>query len=108
MELRSYQRAAHMPWHKDEQMYAAPQWECIYTVDNASDSVTQWRDDDGDLYEQATDANSLLAVLAEAWDHRVTPVRRGSRAIIKFAMTSTAATLPAFQANLEREAYAPS
>jgi hypothetical protein len=68
--------------------------------------VTQWRDDGGELHERSTEPNSLLAVLAEAWDHRVTPVRRGSRAIIKFAMTSSSVQLPAFRANLEREAYA--
>lgn len=88
------------------QLYAQPQWECIYTIDNTSDSVTQWRDDGGALHEQATSPNSLLAVLAEAWDHRVTPVRRGGRAIIKFAMTSTSEQLPSFRANLERQAYA--
>lgn len=42
----------------------------------------------------------------QAWDHRVTPVRRGSRNIIKFAYTSSHVRLPAFAANLEREAYA--
>jgi len=106
MELRAYQRSSHMPWHKDEQLYDLPQWECIYTVENSSDSVTQWRDECGRVHERATDANSLLAVLAEAWDHRVTPVRRGDRAIIKFAMTTSRVQLPAFKANLEREAYA--
>ncbi|KAI8467807.1 MAG: hypothetical protein J3K34DRAFT_460202 [Monoraphidium minutum] len=106
MELRSYTRGAHMPWHKDEQLYDDPQWECIYTVENSSDSVTQWRDDAGELLEARTDPNSLLAVLAEAWDHRVTPARAGSRAIIKFAMTSSRGRLPSFQANLDRQAYA--
>ncbi|GBF92315.1 hypothetical protein Rsub_05517 [Raphidocelis subcapitata] len=105
MELRTYQSGAHMPWHRDEQLYDLPQWECIYTVENSSDSVTQWRDETGALWEQATDANSLLAVLAEAWDHRVTPARRGSRAIIKLIYTSSGTKLPAFHANLSREAY---
>jgi hypothetical protein len=31
MELRAYTQSSHMPWHKDEQMYDMPQWECIYT-----------------------------------------------------------------------------
>ena len=106
MELRTYAKSAHMPWHKDEQLYEVPQWEIILTVENTSDSVTQWRDAGGKLHERATDANSVLAVLAEAWDHRVTPARTGSRSIIKFAYTSCAKRLPAFQANLEREAYA--
>jgi hypothetical protein len=75
-------------------------------VENSSDSVTQWRDDAGALWERATDANSLLAVLAEGWEHRVTPVRRGSRAIIKLIYTSSTTKLPAFHANLAREAFA--
>jgi hypothetical protein len=77
------------------------------TVENSSDSVTQWRDDSGDEFEQRTDGNSLLAVLAEAWYHRVTPLKTGSRSIIKFAMTTTATQLPSFRANLDRQAYAP-
>ena len=36
-ELRAYGPSSHMPWHKDEQLYTVPQWECIYTVDNTSD-----------------------------------------------------------------------
>jgi hypothetical protein len=38
IELRKYPRGANMPWHLDEQMYAMPQWELIYTIDNCSDS----------------------------------------------------------------------
>jgi hypothetical protein len=38
IELRMYPRGANMPWHLDEQMYAMPQWELIYTIDNNSDS----------------------------------------------------------------------
>lgn len=38
IELRQYPRGAEMPWHLDEQMYASPQWELIYTLDNTSDS----------------------------------------------------------------------
>lgn len=52
MELRSYTSSAHMPWHKDEQLYDAPQWECIYTVDNSSDRCARvcWRNDE-QLYD---------------------------------------------------------
>jgi hypothetical protein len=38
IELRQYPKGAEMPWHLDEQMYASPQWELIYTLDNTSDS----------------------------------------------------------------------
>jgi hypothetical protein len=27
IELRQYPKGAAMPWHKDEQMFASPQWE---------------------------------------------------------------------------------
>lgn len=42
---------------------------------------------------------------AEGWEHRVTPVKRGGRLILKMAFTSTSIKLPAFDTNLEREAF---
>lgn len=43
IEVRQYPKGAEMPWHLDEQMYASPQWELIYTLDNSSDSrCGQW------------------------------------------------------------------
>jgi hypothetical protein len=49
-------------------------------------------------------AHAALAQ-AEGWEHRVLPVRRGSRRILKLAFTSTTLKLPAYEANLAREAY---
>jgi hypothetical protein len=46
------------------------------------------------------------ALQAEGWEHRVLPVRKGSRTILKLAFTSSSIKLPAFDANLGREAYA--
>ena len=63
MELRNYPRGASMPWHRDEQMYASPQWELIYTITNDSDSKTEWVDDEGVLHSEWTEPNSLVAVL---------------------------------------------
>ena len=52
--------------------------------------------------------NSLLAVRAEGWEHRVTPVTNGGeRLIVKFVLTMSVNKLPAFDANLKRLAYAP-
>eukprot|EP00882_Tetradesmus_deserticola_P029487 GHRQ01033032.1.p1 GENE.GHRQ01033032.1~~GHRQ01033032.1.p1 ORF type:complete len:185 (+),score=84.41 GHRQ01033032.1:53-607(+) len=106
IELRQYPKGAAMPWHKDEQMYASPQWEVIYTIDNSSDSTTEWRDESGKEHSLWTEPNSLLAVQAEGWEHRVLPVRTGSRSILKLAFTSSSIKLPAYSANLGREAYA--
>ncbi|WIA22533.1 hypothetical protein OEZ86_009525 [Tetradesmus obliquus] len=106
IELRQYPKGAAMPWHKDEQMFASPQWEIIYTIDNSSDSTTEWRDESGKEHSLWTEPNSLLAVEAEGWEHRVLPVRKGVRTILKLAFTSSRSKLPAFDANLGREAYA--
>jgi hypothetical protein len=53
-----------------------------------------------------TTITTTLYVQAEGWEHSVTPVKRGSRLILKMAFTSTRIKLPAFDANLHREAYA--
>eukprot|EP00775_Hariotina_reticulata_P008250 gene8250-8439_t len=105
VELRQYPKGSDMPWHRDEQLYASPQWELIFTVDNTSDSWTQWRDEAGQEHSIWTEPNSLLAVEAEGWDHQVLPVKRGLRTILKMAYTCTNAKLPAFAENLTREAY---
>lgn len=106
MELRHYPRGASMPWHSDEALYAEPQWELIYTVDNDSDSETEWRDAAGRLHGAWTPPGSLLCVRAEGWQHRVTGVRRGSRLIVKLCYTVEGATvLPSFAQNLGRAAY---
>lgn len=105
MELRNYPRGASMPWHKDEQMYASPQWELIYTITNDSDSKTEWVDDEGVLHSEWTEPNSLVAVLAEGWEHQVTAVTKGSRSIIKLCYTCTNVKVAAYEANLTRVAY---
>jgi hypothetical protein len=48
----------------------------------------------------------LSCLQAEGWEHRVLPVKRGSRLILKMAFTSTNIKLQAFDTNLHREAYA--
>uniref|UniRef100_A0A7S2BRA1 Fe2OG dioxygenase domain-containing protein n=1 Tax=Octactis speculum TaxID=3111310 RepID=A0A7S2BRA1_9STRA len=82
-ELRVYQPGAMMDWHVDESIYEVPQIELVYTVDNNSDSVTQWRLPDGTILEERTEPNSLLLVQAQGPMHQVTQLRRGHRAIIK-------------------------
>jgi hypothetical protein len=48
---------------------------------------------------------AVCAMQAEGWLHRVTPVTKGSRTIIKLAYTTTHAKVPAFDANLSRVAF---
>jgi len=106
VELRRYPTGSSMPWHSDEALTRAPQWELIYTVDNDSDSETEWRDAGGRARRAWTPPGSLLCVRAEGWQHRVSPVRRGSRLIVKLAYSPRgAAKLPSFALNLGRAAY---
>lgn len=55
------------PWHVDEQMFATPQWEVIFTVDNDSDSTTEWREPGGRSHSVWTAPNSLLCVQVSGW-----------------------------------------
>ena len=38
-----------MKWHKDTLLYEKPQYEAIYTIDNLSESETEWMDDKDNL-----------------------------------------------------------
>ena len=64
-------------------MYSLPQLEVVLTVVNTGDSVTQWRNAKGEIEEQKTEPNSLLVLKAGAVEHRVTPIKRGERFIVK-------------------------
>ncbi|KAJ8602372.1 hypothetical protein CTAYLR_004215 [Chrysophaeum taylorii] len=96
IELRRYPRNARMKWHCDQALYEQPQLECVYTVENTSDSRTEWERRDGAIVSQSMRPNSLLVVLAEGPKHRVTPVTRGERVIAKFVYTSCPLKLPAW------------
>ncbi|CAG9465559.1 unnamed protein product [Pedinophyceae sp. YPF-701] len=104
-EVRRYPVGAQMQWHVDELMYEEPQVELVLTVANSSDSLTEWREPDGAVESHRTEPNSVLALVAGGASHRVTPVRRGDRTIIKTVLTSTDRTLPAFEQNLGRANY---
>jgi hypothetical protein len=56
------------------------------------------RDKTGRINEQATEPNSLLVIKAGAAEHRVTPIKRGERHIVKAVYCCRgAAKLPAFE-----------
>ena len=78
-----------MKWHKDTLLYEEPQYEAIYTIDNQSSSMTQWKDETGKIHEVWTEPNSLLVVKAHGYEHHVTPPLSGEREILKLIYTQT-------------------
>ena len=101
MEYRVYPVGSSMDWHLDECLYEEPQYELVYTVTNTSDALTEWREG-GLRVGEWTEPNSLLIVRAESALHRVTPVRKGERSILKVVYTCSDAKLPAFERYAER------
>ena len=90
IEHRFYHKESEgMRWHKDTLLYEKPQYEAIYTIDNLSESETQWYDDKGKLNSLWTDPNSLLIVKAQGYMHGVTPPKSGIREILKLIYTQT-------------------
>mmetsp|Transcript_14369 Transcript_14369/g.54200 ORF Transcript_14369/g.54200 Transcript_14369/m.54200 type:complete len:202 (-) Transcript_14369:461-1066(-) len=88
-EFRSYGVGASMAWHRDDQLYTIPQVECVFTVENLSDSRTEWMVENGDQRSEWTPPNSILAFTAQGAVHRVTPLKKGRRDIVKFVLTAT-------------------
>ena len=76
-----------MRWHVDTLMYDLPQYEAVFTVNNNSDSMTEWIDNS--RKSQWTEPNSLLLVKAQGDYHGVTPVNQGSREILKLIYTQS-------------------
>jgi len=101
VEYRIYPSGGSMDWHIDPALYSEPQFEIVYTVHNSSDSVTEWKDmDTGKKRWIQTEPNSVLIVQAETVEHRVTPVTKGERSIIKFAYSTTNEKTPYYYDNL--------
>jgi len=74
IELRSYSPGSRMDWHVDDVLYAKPQCEAILTVEQSSDSKTEWVDINGEVTSVRTLPNSLLLIKAGCVRHRVTPL----------------------------------
>ena len=102
LEFRSDPVGAHMAWHRDEALFAVPQLELVLTLRNSSDSATEWVDSAGQLARVWTEANSVLAVRAGSALHRVTPVRRGERDIVKVVFAFGKERTAAYDENLAR------
>ena len=93
MEARAYGVGAAMDWHVDVALYDPAQWEVIYTIENTSDSRTEWVVDDAEAAEvvewATTTPGSALAVRANGARHRVVGSTRGERVIIKCVYTTS-------------------
>ena len=85
VEVRYYPIGACMEWHRDDQLFEPAQLEVVFTLENSSDSNTQWLTSSGELESIWTEPNSIIAVTAGADGpmHRVTPIKRGERSILK-------------------------
>ena len=106
IEYRKYVKGSFMNKHKDHLIYKIPQYECILTLSNSTDSYTIL-DPQGeagasfnkvkrlmDLKEPGnkkikSKPNSLIIVKAQGIEHEVTPVNQGERYFLKFIFTET-------------------
>jgi hypothetical protein len=83
IEYRKYVIGSYMDWHKDTQMLPDQlQYECVITLTNTSDSLTLLEYDTG-IKKLITKPNSLLLVRANGINHKVTPLTKGERTILK-------------------------
>lgn len=89
IEYRIYQLHNGMEWHKDILLYKQPQYECVYTINNTSDSKTEYIDHNRNKHSIWTEPNSLMIVRANGYYHHVKPVTKGEREILKLVYTPT-------------------
>ena len=104
-EFRLYPVGSCMDWHVDDRLYEEPQYELIYTVENTSDSATEWIDGGGCVHSEWTEPNSLIVIQAEGLLHRATHVSRGERVILKAIWTKSLKRDVKFEENLGISAY---
>ena len=78
-----------MRCHKDTLLYEEPQYEMVYTIENESDSYTNWYSYLGWNNKIYTKPNSLIIVKAQENIHCVSPVKEGFRTILKLIYTQT-------------------
>lgn len=90
-EYRVYYTGSHgMDWHRDQRVLTGSDYyECVLTVFNDSDSVFEYKDRWGMTRTIRPTANTLVMLRPEGVKHRVTPVTRGNREILKFVVVPT-------------------
>jgi len=90
IEYRIYPRGSEgMKCHKDTLLYDKPQYEIVYTIENESDSYTNYFTYTGRNKKIYTKPNSLIIVKAQENTHCVSPVNDGYRTILKLIYTQT-------------------
>ena len=78
-----------MHCHKDALLYDKPQYEVVFTIENESDSYTNWYSFLGFNNKIYTKPNSAIIVKAQENTHCVSPVNNGYRKILKLIYTQT-------------------
>ena len=90
IEFRVYPSGSEgMKCHKDTLLYEKPQYEMVYTIENESDSYTNWYSYLGWNNIIYTKPNSLIIVKAQENIHCVSPINKGYRTILKLIYTQT-------------------
>jgi len=90
IEFRVYPTGSEgMECHKDTLLYEKPQYEMVYTIENESDSYTNWYSYLGWNNIIYTKPNSLIIVKAQENIHCVSPINKGYRTILKLIYTQT-------------------
>lgn len=89
IEYRVYTPGSFMKRHRDVQLYRQPQYECILTLFNTTDSQTLFYFSEDTTLRISPAPNSLMFVRANDVPHEVLPVGKGERHFIKFIMTET-------------------
>ena len=69
---------------KDVQIYKLPQYECVLTLSNSTDSFT-----DIEGRKIKAEPNSIIILKANGVEHEVTKVTHGERKFLKFIFTET-------------------
>ena len=78
-----------MDWHRDQRVLSLDYYECVLTLFNDSDSVFEYKDRLGVTRTIRPTVNTLIMLKPEGVKHRVTPVTRGNREILKFVVVPT-------------------
>lgn len=84
IEYRKYVSGSFMGKHRDQLIYKKPQYECILTLSNSTDSYTILGNK-----KIKSKPNSLIIVKAHGIEHEVTKVNKGERFFLKFIFTET-------------------
>ena len=84
IEYRKYIKGSFMNKHRDQLIYKKPQYECILTLSNSTDSYTILGHK-----KIKSKPNSLIIVKAQGIEHEVTRVNEGERYFLKFIFTET-------------------